>query len=160
MEHSQAVQADRIRPAPAPLSAPLVTSVGFVISKAAQALREAFDSRLRPLGIISRHYGILATLEDLGPATQEALGQLLQLDNVTTTLLIDHLEYIGFARRWRDSRDLLRVLVEITPEGQNIVKQGRKLAQQVEEHFSAPLTASERELLYTWTLRLLQAATK
>lgn len=161
MEQLQPVATNRTRPAAAPgpalPSTPLVTSVGFVISKAAQALREAFDARLRPLGIISRHYGILATVEDLGPSSQEALGQILQLDNVTTVLLVDHLEYIGFARRRREAADVLRVLVEITPEGQNVVKQGRKMAQQVEEQFAAPLTAAERTKLYDWTLRLLQA---
>jgi DNA-binding MarR family transcriptional regulator len=164
VEQLQPVHANRTRPSttvgPAFPSTPLVTSVGFVVSKAAQALREAFDAKLRPLGVISRHYGILSAVEDLGPSSPEALGQVLQLDNVTTSLLLNHLEYIGLAYRRRDPADMLRVLVEITPAGQSVVKQGRKLAQQVEDQFAAPLTAAERAKLYEWMLRLLQESTR
>lgn len=156
MEHLQSLPEDRTRPSPVSGPTALVTSVGFVINKAAQALRETFDERLRPFGIVSRHYGILTTIDDLGPSSQQALAQVLQLDDITTGLLIHHLQYVGYARLRRDPVDISCAQVEITPEGQTVVKHGRTLAQAVEEQFALPLTPAERSKLYEWMLRLLQ----
>jgi hypothetical protein len=53
----------------------LFNSLGFLLNKTAQLIRETFEEPLLQLGITSREVGILSISASSGPHSQRELGQ-------------------------------------------------------------------------------------
>jgi len=78
-----------------PLPPALARWTATLLNRAAQKMRETFESRVAHLGLRSKYYGVLALLED-GPLTQIEIGRGLWVDRTTMVTLIDDLERLGW----------------------------------------------------------------
>jgi DNA-binding MarR family transcriptional regulator len=92
-------------------------ALGFLLASAHQAARGALSGELRPLGIETRHFAVLAALDRLGPTSQRRLGALLDLDKSAVVRIMDELERLGLAVRERDAHDRRAYAIELTAEG-------------------------------------------
>ncbi len=72
----------------------------------------------------------LQTLHDDGPLTTSALAKLIHLSNSTTVGILDRLEMKEWVIRERSQRDRRIVLVHITPEGEQALKDAPSLLQE------------------------------
>lgn len=141
----------------AALPAALVATTGFLLSKAAQRAVADVEVALRPLGIRTRHYGVLAALAEAGPLSQQRLGEWLRVDRTTMIALVDDLEQLGLAARRRLSTDRRAYALELTPAGERLLADGRAVIAAAEEQTLAALSAAERRhlhaLLQRWCKR-------
>jgi MarR family transcriptional regulator, lower aerobic nicotinate degradation pathway regulator len=121
--------------------------LGFVLNRATQQMREAFETELRPLGIKSRHYGVLRVVSEAGPMPQHIIGSLLHCDRNMMVSVVDDLERLGLARRDVNPQDRRAYAIGLTPAGRRLLEKANALALKVEQDFLAPLSPRQRRQL-------------
>lgn len=123
--------------------------IGFVLRKAHQRHVSIFASRIAD--ITPPQFAALAMLHEAGDTSQNQLGQLVAMDAATIKGVIDRLKARGFLSVEKDTNDKRRLIVRITPEGNQAVRELVSLAREITQETLAPLSAREAETL----LRLL-----
>ena len=66
-------------------------------------------------------FGTLESLYHLGPMSQSEICTKLLKSGGNTTLVVDNLEKHGLVARHRDAHDRRVVMVELTPEGHELI---------------------------------------
>jgi DNA-binding MarR family transcriptional regulator len=125
----------------------LRASPGFLLGKTAQQGAELVEQALQPLALKARHYGVLVSLQDLGPVSQHELGQLLRIDRTTMVAVVDHLERLGFVVRGLHPVDRRTYQVRLTTAGQAAVERARGAIAAADAALVDRLTAQERAQL-------------
>jgi DNA-binding MarR family transcriptional regulator len=103
---------------------------GFLITQAYWLARDRANEAFSDLPIEIRHYGLLATLEDLGPVSQQALTKVMRVSATTVTQVVDELERLRLVERRRNPSDRRTYTVTMTPEGERVLAEGRRRAEQ------------------------------
>lgn len=133
----------------------LAGSIGFLLNRNALLIRDRVSQVLKPLGLSPRELGLLRILDSEGPLTQHELGQKHQIDRTTTVQLIDELEKRDLVIRCANPNDRRSYLLYLTPRGKKTLNKGMKLAEKEQNDFLKPLADSERDLLRSTLLQLL-----
>jgi len=97
----------------------LATRSGYLIAQAHRRLRARASDRLRPLGIEPRHFGVLATLGEEQPCTQQHLAALLGVTPPAVLQSVDELEAIGLVQRARNAKDRRAYDLTLTESGRH-----------------------------------------
>jgi DNA-binding MarR family transcriptional regulator len=111
------------------IPAELTETTGFLVTQAHWLARDRANEAFRDLPIEIRHYGLLLTLDELGPVSQQALTNAMSVSATTVTQLVDDLERSGLAERRRNPSDRRAYTVTMTPEGERVLTQGRARAE-------------------------------
>jgi MarR family transcriptional regulator, lower aerobic nicotinate degradation pathway regulator len=122
--------------------------LGFVLNRAAQQMRETFETALEPLAIKPRHYGVMSIIAEAGPLPQHVIGEKLNCDRNMMVAIVDDLEKSGLARRDVHPSDRRAYAVNLTPAGRKLLEKARAIASSVENGFLAPLTAKQQRQLH------------
>ncbi|WP_433472031.1 MarR family winged helix-turn-helix transcriptional regulator [Spirillospora sp. CA-142024] len=122
-------------------------ALGMLLASAHQAARGALSDELRPLGIETRHFAVLAALDRLGPTSQRRLGALLGLDKSAVVRIMDELERLGLAVRNRDAHDRRAYAVELTGEGRRHARASAETAAAVSARLFGWLAPADRDRL-------------
>jgi len=122
--------------------AQLADRLRLSVTRTARRLRQQGDPDLSPTLIAS-----LSTIERSGPLAPSELARIERVRRPTVTRVAARLCDAGLVRRRPDERDRRAVLLEITPEGRNVLRRLRRrkaayLAERLER-----LSEEERELL-------------
>ena len=136
----------------------LARRTAFLLSKAGQMSREAFDRAVGPMGLKSRHYGALAVLDAEGPRAQRELGERLQIDRSTMVSVVDDLEGMGLVERRRDREDRRRYELTLTEAGRRTLSEAGGLVEGVQEAVLTPLDEAQRRELHGLLMALLRGA--
>ena len=99
------------------LDAPPWLRVESTLMATATAIREAYDSRLAPLGLNLSTASLLAYVADFGPVNQSRVAEHLGQGRAVTGTQIDKLESLGLVERRPEPTDRRVWLVVITPGG-------------------------------------------
>jgi DNA-binding MarR family transcriptional regulator len=133
------------------LSDRVVWLVGRASLRAQRLIQDQFiDSELR-----KAHYGVLASLADLGPAAQAPLADRLGLDRSDMVSFLDDLEDRGYVVRRADATDRRRKIVEITTRGRAVLRELDKLVYAADDELLSGLTPQERATLAELLSRVL-----
>ena len=111
--------------------------------RTADMLFDRIGRLLRPLGVSAAGGLVLGILRDQGPLAPSELGARLIVTRATVTGVVDSLERRGFVRRAPNPSDRRSVLVEITPQGLDVVGQVRTLIHRHERDWMGVLTEAE-----------------
>ncbi len=111
--------------------------------RTADMLFDRIGRLLRPLGVSAAGGLVLGILRDGGPLAPSELGARLIVTRATVTGVVDSLERRGFVRRAPNPSDRRSVLVEITPEGLDVVGQVRTLIHRHERDWMGVLSEAE-----------------
>ncbi len=111
--------------------------------RTADMLFDRIGRLLRPLGVSAAGGLVLGLLRDNGPLSPSELGERLIVTRATVTGIVDSLERGGFVRRSPNPADRRSLLVEITPEGLEAVRQVRTLIHRHERDWMNALTDEE-----------------
>jgi MarR family 2-MHQ and catechol resistance regulon transcriptional repressor len=93
--------------------------------RTADLLLDRLGRALRPFGVTQAGGLVLGILRDQGAMPPSLLGEKLIVSRATVTGLVDSLERKGLVRRNPHPDDRRSLLVEITPEGLDVLKQLR-----------------------------------
>jgi DNA-binding MarR family transcriptional regulator len=114
------------------IPAALAETPGFLVTQAHWLARDRANEAFRDQPIEVRHYGLLVTLDDLGPVSQQALTNAMRLSATTVTQVVDDLERLHLVARARNAADRRSYTVTMTPEGAKVLKAARVKAQDIE----------------------------
>ena len=121
---------------------------GFLMNWVANRSRQYFARRLEEqLGLHPREFGVLNVLERNPGITQQAIGEHSGVDPSTMVATLDALEARGLAERRPHPGDRRKRSVQLTPEGQRVLREGRKVAAAVGKEVFGTLSGEERDQL-------------
>lgn len=132
----------------------MLRCTGFLLARAGMRGKELLNQRLHGFGIHVRHYAVLAMLME-NPAAQVAMADRLCIDRTSMVALLDELEARNYVRRTTNPQDRRVHVVQITPEGEALVRAGEQCARQAEAELMGSLTAEERGELHRILLKML-----
>lgn len=95
-------------------------SIGFLIAKARNVLKNEFEKELKPYALSYAHRIIIVRLCEKDGLTQKELAQDTYFEQSNLTLMLDKLELKGLVKREQKENDRRAYLVKITPEGRII----------------------------------------
>lgn len=121
--------------------------LGFLLYDAARLLRRDFDERARALGLSRAQWSVLAHLARCEGCTQAVLAEVLDLQPITLTRLLDRLQAAGWVERRPHPEDRRARQLFLTAKAHPLLEQLRELGLQTRERAQAGLSAAEREQL-------------
>ena len=100
----------------------------FEIAETAHALRRAFDRRAVALGVTRAQWKVLFRLSRNSGLRQVELAEMLDIEPITLSRIVDRLEEAGLVRREADPTDRRAWRLELTDKAQPLISKLRKLA--------------------------------
>ena len=121
------------------------------LRRATRRVSQLYDSRLAPIGLRATQFGILGVLDEVGEASINDLAAHLDMDRTTMGKNLRPLERRGLLAITPSPTDERARLVRLTDAGREVLKAGRPLWREAQEHFERlngpDNTAALRQLL-------------
>jgi DNA-binding MarR family transcriptional regulator len=121
----------------------------FEIGETAHALRRAFDRRAATLGVTRAQWKVLFRLSRQPGLRQIELADILDVEPITLSRIIDRLEEAGLVERLTDPADRRAWRLEVTAKAQPLIAKLRTLAEELMDEAFAGLTTEDLELMQT-----------
>jgi DNA-binding MarR family transcriptional regulator len=128
----------------------------WLVARTALHASRVVTERLAAAGVKRKHFSVLVTLDEGGPASQAALGRRLALDRSDLHAIVADLERDGLIDRRRDPGDARRNLVRLTSKGRVALKRLDARVQAAQDDLLAPLSAAERRELTRLLTRVVE----
>jgi len=100
----------------------------FEIGETAHALRKAFDRRAVGLGVTRAQWKVLFRLERRPGLRQIELADMLDIEPITLSRIVDRLEESGLVERVADPADRRAWRLHVTPQAQPLIEKLRRVA--------------------------------
>lgn len=118
-------------------------SPGFWLHHAALAWKQLFERRLRPLGLTSTQFMLLSSVGWLTattsqPPTQQEAADYAGADRMMTSKVLQTLEERGLVTKEPDPADARVKRLRPTDKGRDLVRQGIRIAVDLDEELFAP----------------------
>jgi DNA-binding MarR family transcriptional regulator len=104
----------------------------YLLARASHTISAEFHASLRRAGLTVPVWRVLASLSGAEPQTVTGLADACLLQQPTMTKLLDRMVRDGLVRRLPDPRDRRVVRIELTPKGQELVKEPLEAAKRHE----------------------------
>jgi len=142
----------------APLMPRAVASrLGVLLNEVAAVCRLRCDAVLQAHGLRPRQFLVLAVLRDEGGASQQALGQRLNMDRTSTMQATQALADAGLVTREDDPHDRRVYRVSLTARGAAVLDAAEQALVEVEAQLIAPLPPETRAEFVTQLHAILDA---
>ncbi|WP_131738158.1 MarR family winged helix-turn-helix transcriptional regulator [Actinomadura roseirufa] len=129
---------------------------GMLLAEAHNRSRARANQALSPLGITVRGLVVLLALPMYGPVNQRDLIGHIGIDKSTMVRLIDELEEAGLVSRERAPQDRRAYLIVLTPRGERVLAEARRLFEEANAHIFGSFTEAERRQLVDLLRRLIE----
>ncbi len=103
----------------------------FALYSASLAMTKLYKPLLEPLGLTYPQYLVMLVLWEQDGVSVSQLGERLWLDSGTLTPLLKRLQTQGLLSRQRDAQDERRVLLHLSPAGQQLKAQAQAVPRSV-----------------------------
>jgi DNA-binding MarR family transcriptional regulator len=121
-----------------------ISGVGWTLADISRLLRKLVDKRLSGVGITRAQWQALGNLKRLGPMTQAALADVMEVETATITRLIDRLEAAGWVIRKPHSTDRRVKLVHMSEKADAVIEEVASIGHQLREDMLIDLPEAER----------------
>ena len=125
----------------------MTDSLGFLINDTARLYRRTLDSTLRDLGLTSLQWRTVARLRREPGMRQSELADLLEVEPITLSRMIDRLADGGMVCRKPDPNDRRAWNLYLTDKADSLIRQLQVEANHVEDRALAGLSPDERQVL-------------
>jgi MarR family transcriptional regulator, lower aerobic nicotinate degradation pathway regulator len=143
-------------PGAAPAARGRPDHLGFLFGKVGWGAKRVFAAALEPVGLRSKHYGVLVFLDVHAGVSQQELGATMRIDPSSVVAIIDDFERAGVAERRRDPSDRRRYAIHLTRKGKVLLAHAREAMHAAEEQLLADLDADERRELRRLLLKVAE----
>jgi DNA-binding MarR family transcriptional regulator len=133
----------------------LLQSTTFLLKRLGFAAKDRSHDAFQGTGLNAFHFAVLALLEEDPRETQAVIADALGYDRSQIVRLLDELEERDLVVRKRDPEDRRRHVVKMTAEGRRALARLRRIVEELEAEFLAPLDAGERAALHGLLQRLM-----
>ncbi|MBA4780440.1 MAG: transcriptional regulator [Sphingomonadales bacterium RIFCSPHIGHO2_01_FULL_65_20] len=125
----------------------MTDSVGFLLNDTARLYRRTLDGMLRDLGMTSLQWRTVARLKREPGMRQSELADLLEVEPITLSRMIDRLADSGMVCRKPDPNDRRAWNLYLTDKTDGLIRQLEVEARRVEDLAFAGLSEDERQML-------------
>jgi MarR family transcriptional regulator for hemolysin len=108
-----------------------VETLPFEISETAHALRKAFDRRAVGMGVTRAQWKVLFRLERQPGLRQIELADMLDIEPITLSRIVDRLEEAGLVERVADPADRRAWRLHVTARAQPLIEKLRAVADEM-----------------------------
>lgn len=122
-------------------------SLGFLLNRAAIAMRWAIEERLAAFDLTAPQWAVLARLWEEDGQSPSVIGKSLHFDKPTASGIVDRLEQKGLVRKNRDLKDRRLIRVYLTNKGKKLQKKLPQMAIEVNRLASKGLDKNDMERL-------------
>ena len=119
----------------------------WLLGRVARQAERVTQERLLQAGMRRGFYGVLASLEEFGPAAQAEIGRRLGIDPSDMVAILNELEREGYVSRERDPDDRRRNSVTITTAGNQALVRFDAAIADAQETMLAALSVTEQAQL-------------
>jgi len=128
--------------------------LGFHVRQAQGTMHRRLIETLGSVDLTQKQAGALWLVGANPGTSQIGIGGALRMDRATTMAIIDRLEGRDLVVRQRSTVDRRRHELYLTPEGQKLLVQVKKLSREHEARFSDRFTPAELETLIALLSRI------
>lgn len=125
----------------------MTDSIGFLLNDTARLYRRTLDGMLRDLGMTSLQWRTVARLKREPGMRQSELADLLEVEPITLSRMIDRLADSGMVCRKPDPNDRRAWNLYLTDKTDGLIRQLEVEARRVEDLAFAGLSEDERQML-------------
>jgi DNA-binding MarR family transcriptional regulator len=129
-------------------------SIGFILNDAARLFRRAFNARARDSGVTGLQWRLLAWLFRNPGIRQAALADLIEVEPITLSRMIDRLSEQGLVERRADPADRRAWQLYLTARAQPTIAHLRAIADTLVADALTGISADEQLALTTLTNRI------
>ena len=123
------------------------SSISWLLADASRLIRKLADRRLGAIGLTRAQWQALGNLKRMGPMTQAALAEIMEVETATIARLIDRLEAAGWIERRAEAQDRRVKLVTMTDKADAIMDEMGVIGQKLRDDILVDLSPSELEAL-------------
>ncbi len=124
-----------------------ISSISWLLADASRLIRKLADRRLAAIGLTRAQWQALGNLKRMGPMTQAALAEIMEVETATIARLIDRLEAAGWIARKAEAQDRRVKLVTMTDKATAIMDEMGVIGQKLRDDMLVDLSPSELEAL-------------
>ena len=132
----------------------------FEVGETAHALRKAFDSRAVGLGVTRAQWKVLFKLTRYPGMRQIELADMLDIEPITLSRIIDRLEDGGLVERVADPADRRAWRLHVTVKAQPLVEKLRTLAAEMTANAFAGIDPKDIEITRQVLARVRENASR
>jgi len=118
----------------------------FEIGETAHALRKAFDRRAVGMGVTRAQWKVLFKLSRLPGLRQIELADMLDIEPITLSRIVDRLEEAGLVERAADPADRRAWRLSVTAKARPLIEKLHALAAELAEEAFGGIDSKEVEI--------------
>lgn len=122
-------------------------TIGFLLNDTARMYRRAFNARTRDSGITALQWRLLGYLRRYEGIRQGPLADLIEVEPITLSRMVDRLAEAGLVERRADPTDRRAWLLHLTPRADDLLIAMRRTTDALSEEAAEGLNAAERAQL-------------
>ena len=122
-------------------------TIGFLLNDTARLYRRAFNARVRDSGITALQWRLITYLKRHEGIRQGPLAELIEVEPITLSRMVDRLEDAELVERRPDPSDRRAWQLYLTPRAADMLGGVREIAGALNDEATEGLTAGEREQL-------------
>ena len=132
----------------------------FEIGETAHALRKAFDRRAVGMGVTRAQWKVLFRLERQPGLRQIELADMLDIEPITLSRIVDRLEEAGFVERVADPADRRAWRLHVTALARPLIAKLRAVADEMISEAFAGIDPKDIEIMRTVLGRVRENASR
>jgi DNA-binding MarR family transcriptional regulator len=121
--------------------------LGFLIHDAARLMRKRFEARASNLGLSAAQWRLMVRVTKEEGVAQARLAELLEIEPISVSRLIDRMEEAGWIERRADASDRRVRMIFPTPKARQAYAQVKSLAGEVYEEALTGMSGEDRRIL-------------
>ena len=125
----------------------MTESIGFILNDSARLYRRAFNARVKDSGITALQWRLITYLKRHAGIRQGPLAELIEVEPITLTRIVDRMEEAGWVERVADPKDRRARLLHPTDKSREIVEPLRAIVNALVADMAEGLTKREQDLL-------------
>lgn len=123
-----------------------IEKLGLLVMEAERRLRRQFEAQTAAHGLSAAQWRLLGHLLREGPSTQVALAELLDVEPISVSRLIDRMEQAGWVRRDVHPDDRRARIIHATDKARDVGPGVRAIADDISARALAGLTDAECQI--------------
>lgn len=125
----------------------MTETIGFLLNDTARLYRRAFNARTRDSGITALQWRLITYLRRHEGIRQGPLADLIEVEPITLSRMIDRLAEAGLVERRADPTDRRAWRLHLTPRANELLSGVRQIAETLTDEAAEGLSEDERDQL-------------
>ena len=122
-------------------------TIGFLLNDTARLFRRAFNARTKDSGVTALQWRLISYLKRHEGIRQGPLAELIEVEPITLSRMVDRLAEAGLVERRADPADRRAWQLHLTPRARDLLEVMRQTTDRLNEEATEGLSDAERTQL-------------